>query len=105
MIIEWLKFKISPDRREEFIQKDTEIWTAAISAYPGYLGKEVWIDPNAPEEVVILVRWATYQQWKSLSSDYLAKVEQEFSTAMAGGYELIEEREYHLRKFPHSAAK
>ena len=54
MVIEFLKFKVTPELREKFIQKDAEIWTAALARYPGFLSKEVWIDPNTPAEVVMV---------------------------------------------------
>ncbi len=46
MLIELLKFKIAAEMRETCIQKDAEIWTTALAKYPGFLGKEVWINPH-----------------------------------------------------------
>ncbi|ACC81367.1 conserved hypothetical protein [Nostoc punctiforme PCC 73102] len=46
MIIKLLKFEIAPHLRENFIHKDTQIWTTALAEYPGFLGKEVWIQPQ-----------------------------------------------------------
>lgn len=63
MVIERLKVKVSPELRERYIQKDAEIWTAALSSYPGFLGKEVWIDPEL-SEVVLVICWANREQWK-----------------------------------------
>lgn len=55
MIIEWLKVKVSPELRERYIQKDAELWTAALSSYPGFLSKEVlWIHPENLSEVVLV---------------------------------------------------
>lgn len=31
VVIELLKFKVAPDLQENFIQKDAEIWTTALS--------------------------------------------------------------------------
>lgn len=55
MVIELLKVKIPPELREKCIQKDAEIWTAALAKYPGFMGKEVWINPNDPTEVVLII--------------------------------------------------
>jgi antibiotic biosynthesis monooxygenase (ABM) superfamily enzyme len=38
VVIELLKVKIPPKLREKFIQKDAEIWTAALAKYPGFMG-------------------------------------------------------------------
>ena len=52
MVIEWLKFRVDSKSREKFIQKDEVIWTASLSTYPGFLGKEVWIEPNEADTVI-----------------------------------------------------
>ncbi|MEH1935934.1 MAG: TIGR03792 family protein [Nostoc sp.] len=41
MVIEILKFKVAPNLREDFIQKDAQTWTTALPEYPGFLSKEV----------------------------------------------------------------
>ncbi|MFB8793438.1 MAG: TIGR03792 family protein [Microcoleus sp.] len=39
MVIEWLKFQVPPEKWEEFIQRDEEVWTAGLRSVPGFLGK------------------------------------------------------------------
>ena len=103
MVIEWLKFNVDSDSREEFIQQDEKIWTASLSTYPGFLGKEVWIEPNAPAKVIFTIRWETREQWKSIPIKDLATIEQQFSAVMSKmniNYKMIESKEYQIRKFP-----
>ena len=103
MVIEWLKFDVDPEAREKFIQQDEKIWTAALSSYPGFLGKEVWIEPNAPGEVIFTIRWQTRQQWKSIPMKDLAEIESRFSTVMANmgiNYKMTQSQEFQIRKFP-----
>jgi uncharacterized protein (TIGR03792 family) len=101
MVIEWLRFRVASQSREKFIQKDEEIWTAALSTYPGFLGKEVWIEPDAPDEVVFTIRWQTRAQWKSIPVDDLAAIEMKFAQGMGGiKYKMLESKEYQIRKFP-----
>ena len=100
MVIEWLKFKVSPEKREEFIDKDTQIWTPALARCAGFLGKEVWIDPQDSTIVVFVIRWATRQEWESVPQDLLEKTEQQFTESMDNSYQLIESGEYQVRKFP-----
>lgn len=102
MVIEFLKFKVTPELREKFIQKDAEIWTTALSGYPGFLGKEVWIEPNVPTEVAMIIRWATREQWKSIPTEQLDKIDAKFAQQMGKTYELIQSSEYQVRKFPQS---
>lgn len=86
--------------REQYIQKDAEIWTTALAQYPGFLGKEVWINPEAPAEVVLVIRWANREAWKSVPADMLEQTEKRFAQEFDGPYELIGEAEYQIRKFP-----
>lgn len=103
MVVEWLKFQVEEELREQFIQQDEAIWTKALSNYPGFIGKEVWIDPDTPEKVVFVIRWQTREQWKSIPRKDLLAVEQDFSQVMEKlkiKYMMTESKEFQIRKFP-----
>jgi uncharacterized protein (TIGR03792 family) len=97
--IEWLKFRVVPSERERFVQQDDAIWTRALAQYPGYLGKEVWINPNDETEVITIIRWQSFEQWQAIPTPVLDATEAEFSQAMGGTYELIDSRHYQVRRF------
>jgi uncharacterized protein (TIGR03792 family) len=101
MVIEWLKFKVSPLFREKFIQKDAEVWTPLLAKCPGFLSKEVWINPDAEDEIIILVRWETRQQWKEVPQEVIEATDKEFAKQMPEiEYQMSEAFEYQVRKFP-----
>jgi uncharacterized protein (TIGR03792 family) len=100
MVIEWLKVKVSAELREKFLQKDAEIWTSMLAGYPGFLGKEVWIDPQTPTEVVLVIRWATREAWEAVPSERLKQVEQQFTQEFGEQQQIIEAAEYRVPKFP-----
>ncbi|NDJ21876.1 TIGR03792 family protein [Nostoc sp. B(2019)] len=102
MVIEFLKFHVAPDLRENFIQKDAEIWTAALAKYPGFLGKEVWITPDNSKEVILIIHWATREQWKAIPQADLQAIEDKFAQAVGKSHPIVESAEYQVRKFPHS---
>ena len=102
MVIELLKFQVPPGEREIYIQKDAEIWTTGLAKYPGFLGKEVWINPDDPTELIVIVRWATREQWKAIPLEDLEKIEEKFTQAMGKSYPIVESGEYQVRKFPYS---
>ncbi|MBH8556168.1 TIGR03792 family protein [Nostocaceae cyanobacterium CENA357] len=102
MVIELLKFKLTPNIRENYIQQDAEIWTTALAEYPGFLGKEVWINPNDSTEIILIMRWATREQWKAIPLEDLVAIESRFAQALGETYKLVESAEYQVRKFPHS---
>jgi uncharacterized protein (TIGR03792 family) len=93
--------KVNPELREKFIQADEKVWTARLAQYPGFAGKEVWIDPNRADEVVLVIRWADRESWKSIPVEQLNETEQQFAQQMgADTYQMIEAGEYQIRKFP-----
>lgn len=100
MVIEWLKVRVSPELREKFIEKDAEIWTSMLATYPGFSGKEVWIDPKTASDLVLLIRWASREHWKSVPSEKLVQTERLFAREFGGEYRFIEEGEYQVGKFP-----
>ncbi len=68
-VIEMLRAKCVPGRREEWLVRDAEIWTPALAAHDGYISKEVWPSIDHPDEVVIIVRWESLAQWKSFPDE------------------------------------
>lgn len=100
MVIEWLKFNVVPEQRERFVQLDEQIWTSALSRYPGFLGKEVWVSPDDLSEAILVIRWETFEQWQAIPRPDLEAVEARMREAMGDRYELLESRRYQVRKFP-----
>lgn len=98
MTIEWLKFRIAPELREHFVQKDAEIWTPFLARQPGFISKEVWISPDDLSEVVQVIHWETFEQWQAIPSEELDRVEAEFAEVMENAYELLESKWYQVRK-------
>ncbi len=99
MVIEYLKFRVAAELREQFIQKDAEIWTPVLARSAGFVNKEVWINPQEQTEVAIVIRWESQEQWQSVPKAVLDQTEQEFSRQMSAAYELVEASEYQIRKF------
>ncbi|MDY7012440.1 MAG: TIGR03792 family protein [Cyanobacteriota bacterium] len=99
MVVEWLKFRVEPSKREEFIQKDARVWTTTLAHYPGFLGKEVWLDPQNLESLILVLHWNTREQWKAIPQSVLEQTEQKMQQAMGKTYEMVESREYQVCKF------
>ncbi|NDJ17787.1 TIGR03792 family protein [Myxacorys almedinensis A] len=99
MVIEWLKVRVPISLRETYIQKDAEIWTTALSKYPGYVGKEIWFNPNDDTELIMVIYWQTKEAWKSIPAEVLRESDRQFTEAMGQAFPFVEEGEYHVRKF------
>ncbi|MBW4514425.1 MAG: TIGR03792 family protein [Timaviella obliquedivisa GSE-PSE-MK23-08B] len=99
MVIEWLKFTVLAELREQFVQKDAEIWTSVLAKYPGFLNKEVWISPDRLGEVIAVIRWQSLEQWQAIPTTVLDDTEARFLEAMGDTYKLVEVSKYQVRKF------
>jgi uncharacterized protein (TIGR03792 family) len=100
MVIEWLTFAVAPEHRETFIRVDHDIWTAALSQYPGFISKEVWISPDLNDQVIAVIRWQTREQWKAIPQADLKQIDAQFQAALGVPFRLIDAREYQVRRYP-----
>lgn len=99
MVIEWLKVQVNPEERELYVQKDAEIWTMALSTYPGFLSKEVWISPENFSELIIVIHWESLEQWKAIPAADLQRIEAQFNQAMEGVEQsIVASSSYQVRK-------
>jgi len=96
MVIEWLKIKVAPELREEFIQKDAIVWTPALAKWDGFLGKEVWLDRTFPDQLIFIIHWQTKEQWQAIPKDYLDATTIEFNQQFPYPSEIIEAQEYQV---------
>ncbi|NEQ30514.1 MAG: TIGR03792 family protein [Leptolyngbya sp. SIO4C5] len=99
MVIEWLKFRVPAEQREKYVQIDAEIWNSALEKYDGFMGKEVWISPDDTSELILVIRWASREQWKAIDQVGLDKITRAFDQALGFEYEMLESKEYQVRRF------
>jgi uncharacterized protein (TIGR03792 family) len=92
MVIEMLRVMLKSEEVDRYVQLDAEIWTPVLSACKGFLGKEVWSNPDG--EIMVVVRWATREEWKAIPHDLLEATAQAFVTAMGYAVPFLEVQEY-----------
>ena len=74
------------------MQLDQAIWTPVLAACDGFRGKEVWW--NSDGEIVMIMRWATREQWKAIPGDILGETDRTFVEALGYKVPFLEEGEY-----------
>jgi uncharacterized protein (TIGR03792 family) len=94
MAIEWLTIEVPEADRDRFIATDREIWTTFLSSCPGFIRKQVWVNPEQPGQVYLLVEWDTQQEWKAIDPEDLAAVDRSFVAAMGRVYPIVYAGEY-----------
>ena len=97
MIVEWLRFRVPPSQRDLFLDKDKKIWTNTLQKYPGFVSKQIWLNPNQSEEIIIIIHWQNRELWKSIPEEDLAQIEQLFQLSSPNlKYELVESLEFEV---------
>lgn len=78
LAVEQLRFQVNPDRIEQWIALDHEIWTKGLEQWPGFSSKEVWVSADRPGEVITVIYWDDYELWKAVDTQWLKETDQRF---------------------------
>ena len=63
MVIEFLTFDVDPAERDEWLAVEESHWSRYLETRPGFAGKEMWVEDNAPGRVHAVIRWESQQAW------------------------------------------
>ena len=80
-VIEHLTVRVPLALQPRYLAADAAVWTAVLSAQPGYLGKEVWADMDDPERLHLVIRWASRADWDAVPRPLLDATEARFRAA------------------------
>jgi uncharacterized protein (TIGR03792 family) len=70
MVIELLRVSCPPEKQAAFIERDAEVWTRGLARHAGFMGKEVWVSPDQPSQVTLVIRWESLEHWKSFPAEW-----------------------------------
>jgi uncharacterized protein (TIGR03792 family) len=93
LTIERLTFHVEPTIRDKFLAEDAAIWTPMLAAQPGFLSKETWLSEK-PESIVLIMHWASREQWKAIAVAELIETDRRFTAAVGPGFELLDCSEF-----------
>jgi uncharacterized protein (TIGR03792 family) len=97
MVIEWLCIEVPVAEQAPYLAQDAAIWTAALARNTGYLGKEVWVRPDKPTTLNLIIRWASLTDWKAVPAALLAQSDAAFQAALGKVYPVQECITYEVR--------
>ena len=76
-VTEELRLKIPSEFKKIWLQAEKEVWEPWLSIQDGFLGREIFWDKEK-EEALILVNWKNKKLWKSISTEEVNKIQEEF---------------------------
>lgn len=93
--IEVLVFRMEPNRVNEFLTVDHEVWTLGEALLPGFdripfVSKEVWLDDAKPGEVTLVFVWESLDAWMKVgATEIQERLQAEFDHRFSHPVELI----------------
>lgn len=70
MVVELLRIACPREKRAAFIQRDHDVWTRGLMTQPGFLGKEVWVHPDKPDEVVLAIHMQSWAHLRAIPAEW-----------------------------------
>lgn len=76
-VVEHLRVQVRADARAAWLHAEALTWEPWLRQQPGYLGRELRWDAER-EEGVLLIRWASREQWKAIPEEEVERVQVRF---------------------------
>ena len=106
-VMELLRLSVPADQRDVWMDGERSTWQPWLEEQDGFLGREIFWDA-ARAEGLVLVRWASREQWKAISDEEVQRLQGRFdarvNTALgrrsddASPFPLVEATELHPQR-------
>ncbi len=77
VVVEHLRLKVSKNTREAWLKAESRSWGPWLIDQHGFLDRKLLWEEGS-EEAIILITWASRNDWKTISADELEKVQAKF---------------------------
>ena len=88
-VTEELRLKVSSQFKKTWLEAEEKIWEPWLSNQDGFLGRQIFWDKEK-EEALILVNWRNKKLWKSISTNEVNKVQEEFEESVKSSLKVSE---------------
>jgi uncharacterized protein (TIGR03792 family) len=82
-VVEHLRLKVPERGKEVWLRAERETWDPWLRQQKGFVEREVLWD-SAREEGVLLIHWASEDDWKAIPASAVAAVQTRFEAAARG---------------------
>lgn len=103
--IEGLTFRVAPDKVDEYLKSEAEIWIDDLFTVPGFLGSETWVSEDNKGEVTSLYFWESEEAFRSVDPVFAAEHKKRSAEAMESEFVRAwheENRCYRVREYRNS---
>lgn len=74
VVVEFLTFTVPDGELAAWSTAEEQHWSRFLERQPGFVRKELWRDPEAPETVHAVIWWESMEAWKSVPQRELERV-------------------------------
>lgn len=79
--VEMLRLAVPAALRDAWLNAEAEVWKPWLEQQPAYLGRDLYWDPQQ-EQAHVLIRWRSRQEWKAITDEEVAAVQDRFVAAV-----------------------
>ena len=76
-VVELLRLQVPVSQRQVWIDAEARTWQPWLEQQHGFLSRDLYWDA-ALEQGVLLIRWASREQWKAISPEEVERVQRQF---------------------------
>ena len=76
-VTEELRLKVPSKFKDVWLKTEKKVWEPWLAIQDGFLGRQIFWDKEK-EEALILVNWKNKKLWKSISTEEVNKIQEEF---------------------------
>ena len=76
-VIEFLRLSVASRERDAWLKAELNSWEPWLKSQKGFLGRQLLWDPQR-EEALLLIRWASRADWKSIPQKEVDNVQKLF---------------------------
>lgn len=77
VVVEELRLRVPAEQRQAWLEAERGSWEPFLARQDGFLGRELFWDPTR-QEAVLLIRWASRDQWQAIPGAELQQVQERF---------------------------
>ena len=89
-VVEQLRLQVATEHREIWLNGERSTWQPWLEAQSGFLGRDLYWDPER-QEALLLIRWASREQWKAISDHEVERVQESFDAAVKTALRLADD--------------
>ena len=76
-VVEMLRLDVPAAHRQIWLEAEASTWQPWLERQHGFLGRDLYWDPKL-EQGILLIRWASRDQWKAIGAEAVDQVQQRF---------------------------